>query len=120
MTARNKISRAITRAQKTQERIAALEAALLEEELETDRVLGEAVRKAVTNSRSKWAAHTDLTLQEFYDLAVGDGAAGDEPSGNETAVNGGHDGEELHHAHDTNGSEFGAGASGEAGASQGF
>ncbi|MCS4491549.1 hypothetical protein [Corynebacterium sp. ES2715-CONJ3] len=94
MSKNNRVARAVNRAQKVQDRFAAIEAELLEVEREADRVLGEAVRLAVTNSRSKWADHIDLTVEEFYSMMVGDGVGSDESSDNATAVVGGSDGEE--------------------------
>lgn len=108
MATSDKIARAIIRAQKTQERIAALKAALLEEEREADRVLGEAVRQAVDNPRSRWANNINLTVKEFYSLVVGIGAGDDEPRDNETEDVGGLD------------SEDGASAADEVGGVQGF
>lgn len=118
--ANNKIARAINRAQRTQDRIAALEAALLEEEREADRVLGEAIRQAVDNPRSKWASHVDLTVKEFYFTVVFDGDDDDEPSENSTGVVGGLDGEKQHPAPKAHASERGAGVTDAVGEGQGF
>lgn len=90
----NKVARAISRAQKAQDRIAELEAELLKAEQEADRVLGEAVRLAVTNPRSKWAEHIDLTVNEFYSMVVGGMDGSDEPEAGKTDVVDRSDGEE--------------------------
>lgn len=120
MAKNNKIARAINRAQKTQERIAALEAALLEEEREADRVLGEAVRLAVTNSRSKWAGDVNMTVKEFYSLVVDGEADEDGPRDGSAGVGDGHDGDAHDHAPETHDGESGDGVTDEVGASQGF
>lgn len=120
MAKNNKVARAITRAQKTQERIAALEAALLEEEREADRVLGEAVRQAVDNPRSKWADHTNLTVKEFYSLVVGGEVGGDAPSDGEATGFGDSDGVAHHQSPEDRASVHGDGVTDEVGGSQGF
>ncbi|MBK4140831.1 hypothetical protein GWO53_10390 [Corynebacterium macginleyi] len=70
MATSNQIGRAINRAQKLQERQAALDAKLREAAREADRIVGEALREGATDSRSRWAKYADLNMKEFYFLVV--------------------------------------------------
>lgn len=115
----NKIARAVSRAQMAQDRIAALEAELRKAEQAADRALGQAVRQAVTNPRSKWAGHVSLTVEEFYSMVVSGGVGGDEPNDAETAVSG-RSGEERDHASASRFGEGDAGLTDEVGDGQGF
>lgn len=120
MAANNKVARAINRAQKTQDRIAALEAELFQKEREADRVLGEAVRQSVGNPRSKWARHTDLTVAEFYALVVDGDTLDYEPDDSGTSVLDDSDGDEQHRQPEVHDSVRGGGAAGVVGGGLGF
>ena len=72
MATKKQLNRAIARAERVQEQVLKLQAEAEEAAREADRVLGSAVRQAVTESRSKWAKLAHVSVSEFYRHVVDD------------------------------------------------
>ena len=114
MTAKKKLNTALNRAEKLMKAKAKADAEYREAQREADRVLGEAVRLAVTNSRSALADRVGLSVKEFYSLVV-DGEDPSDDGGNHQNLQGG-----VHRVEpETHRREFGDDAA-EGGEHQGF
>lgn len=72
MATKKQLDRAIARAERAQEQLLKLQAEAQEAAREADRVLGSAVRQAVTESRSKWAKFAHVSVSDFYRHVVDD------------------------------------------------
>lgn len=68
-----KFQRAAARAERLRERMERAQAELRDAERESDRALGEAVRLAVTSTRSRWAQHAHVSVRDFYALVTSGG-----------------------------------------------
>lgn len=88
MSSKKELNTALNRAEKLMKAKAKADADYREALREADRVLGEAVRLAVTNSRSAWADRVGLSVKEFYSLVV-DGEDPSDDGGNRQNVQGG-------------------------------
>ena len=114
MTSKKELDTAINRVEKLMKAKVQAEADCLEAQREADRVLGEAVRQAVTNSRANWADRVGLSVKEFYSLVV-DGEDPSDDGGTHQNLQGG-----VHRVEpETHRREFGDDAA-EGGGHQGF
>ncbi len=118
MATKKQLDRAIARAERAKEQLLKLQAEAQEAACEADRVLGSAVRQAVTESRTKWAKFAHVSVSEFYRHVVDNAGIDDVANANDEAT-GAVPADSHHSPHDFVDSD-GDGDTGYVGGSQGF